>query len=97
VTSPLRRRQQLSFVSAGRRKPSQWPLPLLPRTCRLWKSAVPSESGLIHFCAFSDGTVHFTGTLRGTFSADALPTDAIPDPSGTFVHWFGAAVCSWQG
>jgi hypothetical protein len=33
------------------------------------------ETGVIHFSAFADGTVHFTGTLRGTFSADALPTD----------------------
>jgi hypothetical protein len=48
-----------------------------------------TESGLIHFIAFADGTVHFTGTLRGTFSADALPTDGIPDATGTTVVWFG--------
>jgi hypothetical protein len=48
-----------------------------------------TESGLIHFRAFADGTVHFTGTLRGTFSADALPTDGIPDATGTTVTWFG--------
>lgn len=47
------------------------------------------ESGAIHFMAFADGTVHFTGTLRGTFSADALPTDGIPDATGTTVVWFG--------
>jgi len=48
-----------------------------------------TESGVIHFSAFADGTVHFTGTLRGTFSADALPTDGIPDATGTTVVWFG--------
>ena len=48
-----------------------------------------TESGIIHFRAFADGNVHFTGTLRGTFSADALPTDGIPDATGTTVTWFG--------
>ena len=48
-----------------------------------------SESGVIHFVAFADGTVHFTGTLHGTFSADALPTDGIPDATGTSIVWFG--------
>ena len=48
-----------------------------------------TESGVIHFAGFADGTVHFTGTLRGTFSADALPTDGIPDATGTTVVWFG--------
>jgi hypothetical protein len=48
-----------------------------------------TESGVIHFVAFADGTVHFTGTLRGTFSADALPTDGIPDATGTTIVWFG--------
>jgi hypothetical protein len=48
-----------------------------------------TESGIIHFVGFADGTVHFTGTLRGTFSADALPTDGIPDATGTTVAWFG--------
>jgi hypothetical protein len=47
------------------------------------------QSGVIHFSAFADGTVHFTGTLRGTFSADALPTDGIADATGRFVVWFG--------
>jgi hypothetical protein len=47
------------------------------------------ETGVIHFSAFADGTVHFTGTLRGTFSADALPTDGVPDATGTFTTWFG--------
>jgi hypothetical protein len=48
-----------------------------------------TESGIIHFSAFADGTVHFTGTLRGTFSADALPTDGVPDATGRTVVWFG--------
>jgi hypothetical protein len=48
-----------------------------------------TESGVIHFSAFADGTVHFTGTLHGTFSFDALPTDGIPDATGTTVVWFG--------
>jgi hypothetical protein len=48
-----------------------------------------TESGVIHFGGFADGTVHFTGTLRGTFSADALPTDGIPDATGTSIVWFG--------
>jgi hypothetical protein len=47
------------------------------------------ETGVIHFAAFADGTVHFTGTLRGTFSADALPADGVPDATGTFTTWFG--------
>ncbi len=48
-----------------------------------------TESGVIHFSAFADGTVHFTGTLHGSFSADALPTDGIPDATGTTIVWFG--------
>ena len=47
------------------------------------------ESGVIHFAAFADGTVHFTGTLRGTFSADLLPADGSPDATGRFTTWFG--------
>jgi hypothetical protein len=47
------------------------------------------QSGVIHFSAFANGTVHFTGTLRGTFSADALPADGIPEATGRFVEWFG--------
>ena len=47
------------------------------------------ETGVIHFAAFADGTVHFTGTLRGTFSADVLPTDAVADATGRFTTWFG--------
>jgi hypothetical protein len=47
------------------------------------------ETGVIHFSFFADGTVHITGTLRGTFSADVLPADGIPDATGTFTTWFG--------
>lgn len=47
------------------------------------------ESGVIHFSAFADGTVHFTGTLRGTISADAVPADGVPDATARFVVWFG--------
>jgi hypothetical protein len=47
------------------------------------------ESGVIHFVAQGDGTVHIAGTLRGTYSADALPTDGTPDATGTFVATFG--------
>jgi hypothetical protein len=48
-----------------------------------------TESGVIHFSAFADGTVHLTGTLRGTLSVDLLPTDGIPDATGTTIVWFG--------
>jgi hypothetical protein len=48
-----------------------------------------TESGVIHLSIFADGTVHFTGTLHGRFSADALPTDGIPDATGRVVIWFG--------
>ncbi len=48
-----------------------------------------TESGVIHLSIFADGTVHFTGTLHGRFSADALPTDGIPDATGRTVIWFG--------
>ena len=47
------------------------------------------ETGVIHFSFFADGTVHITGTLRGTFSADVLPADGVPDATGTFTTWFG--------
>jgi hypothetical protein len=47
------------------------------------------ESGVIHTILFADGTVHFTGTLHGTVSADALPTDGVPDFTGAFVEHFG--------
>jgi hypothetical protein len=41
-----------------------------------------SVSGVIHFTAFANGTVHITGTDRSTFSVDALPTDGTPDATG---------------
>jgi len=46
-------------------------------------------SGVIHFVAQADGTVHISGTLYGTYSADALPADGIPDATGSFVATFG--------
>ena len=47
------------------------------------------ETGVIHFVAFADGTVHFTGTLHGVFSADLLPADGTPDATGRYTFWFG--------
>jgi hypothetical protein len=38
-----------------------------------------SDTGVIHFSLFADGTVHITGTVRSTFSVDVLPTDGTPD------------------
>jgi hypothetical protein len=49
-----------------------------------------SDTGVIHFTAFTDGTVHFTGTVRSTVSIDVLPTDGIPDATGMTVTWFGS-------
>jgi hypothetical protein len=47
------------------------------------------QSGVIHFVALADGTVHITGTLRGTLSIDLLPAHGTPDATGTFTSWFG--------
>ncbi len=49
------------------------------------------ESGVIHFIAQADGPVHFTGTLRGTFSADADPAGGAPDATARFVTTFGGS------
>ena len=48
-----------------------------------------SDTGVIHFSLFADGTVHITGTVRSTFSVDVLPTDGTPDATGRGVTWFG--------
>ena len=48
-----------------------------------------SDTGVIHFLLFADGSVHFTGTVRSTVSVDILPTDGIPDATGRTVTWFG--------
>ena len=48
-----------------------------------------TQTGHIHFVAFADGTVHITGTIRGTFSADLIPVDGTPDATGRFTSWFG--------
>jgi hypothetical protein len=49
------------------------------------------ESGVIHLIIKADGTVHFTGTLRGTISADAEPADGVLDATGRFVSTFGGS------
>jgi hypothetical protein len=49
-----------------------------------------SDTGVIHFTVFADGTVHFTGTVRSTVSIDVLPTDGTPDATGMTVVWFGS-------
>jgi hypothetical protein len=48
-----------------------------------------SDTGVIHFMLFADGTVHITGTIRSTISVDVLPTDGTPDATGHGVTWFG--------
>jgi hypothetical protein len=48
-----------------------------------------SDTGVIHFSLFGDGTVHITGTVRSTLSIDVLPTDGTPDATGHGVTWFG--------
>jgi hypothetical protein len=48
-----------------------------------------SDTGVIHFSLFADGTVHITGTIRSTISVDLLPTDGTPDATGRTVVWFG--------
>jgi hypothetical protein len=48
-----------------------------------------SDTGVIHFMSFADGTVHITGTIRSTISVDVLPTDGTPDATGHGVTWFG--------
>lgn len=48
------------------------------------------ETGVIHFLAFADGTIHTTGTLHGVFSADLLPVDGTPDATGSYTVWFGS-------
>ena len=37
-----------------------------------------SDTGMIHFSLFADGTVHITGTIRSIVSLDFLPTDGTP-------------------
>jgi hypothetical protein len=49
-----------------------------------------SDTGVIHFMSFADGTVHVTGTVRSTISVDVLPTDGTPDGTGMGVFWFGS-------
>jgi hypothetical protein len=49
-----------------------------------------SDTGVIHFTLFADGTVHITGTIRSTASLDFLPTDGIADGTARVVTWFGS-------
>jgi len=46
-------------------------------------------NGVEHATILPDGTGHFTATSRGTFSFDLLPTDGVPDATGTFTNWDG--------
>jgi hypothetical protein len=46
-----------------------------------------SNTGVLHFTVFADGTAHFTETVRSTVSWDFLPTDGTPDATGTAVFW----------
>jgi hypothetical protein len=48
-----------------------------------------SDTGVIHFLLFADGTVHITGTVRSIASVDFLPTDGTPDGTARTVTWFG--------
>jgi hypothetical protein len=48
-----------------------------------------SDTGVIHFLLFADGTVHITGTIRSTLSVDVVPTDGTPDATGMGITWFG--------
>jgi hypothetical protein len=48
-----------------------------------------SDTGVIHFTLFADGTVHITGTVRSNVSLDFLPTDGIADGTGSTIVWFG--------
>jgi hypothetical protein len=47
------------------------------------------QSGVIHLTIKADDTVHLTGTLRGTISADAEPADGVADSTGRFTGTFG--------
>jgi hypothetical protein len=49
-----------------------------------------SDTGVIHFSLFADGTVHITGTIRSIVSLDFLPTDGTPDGTARTVVWFGS-------
>jgi hypothetical protein len=42
-------------------------------------------SGVLHTLVRADGSVHFTGTVRGSISDDDLPPDGTPDATATFV------------
>lgn len=49
-----------------------------------------SDTGVIHFSLFADGTFHITATIRSDVSLDFLPTDGIADGTARTVVWFGS-------
>ena len=49
-----------------------------------------SNTGVLHFTVFADGTARFSETGRSTVSWDFLPTDGTPDATGSTVFWNGA-------
>jgi hypothetical protein len=49
-----------------------------------------SNTGVLQFTVFADGTAHVTGTGRSTVSWDFLPTDGTPDATGSSVFRFGS-------
>ena len=42
-------------------------------------------TGVLHTIVRADGSVHFTGAVRGSLTEDDLPTDGQPDATETFV------------
>jgi hypothetical protein len=42
-------------------------------------------TGVLHTLVQADGTVHFTGVLRGSLAEDDLPPDGVTDATLTFV------------
>jgi hypothetical protein len=42
-------------------------------------------TGVLHTIVKADGSVHFTGAVRGSLTEDDLPTDGQPDATETFV------------
>jgi hypothetical protein len=42
-------------------------------------------TGVLHTVVKADGSVHFTGAVRGSLTEDDLPTDGQPDATETFV------------
>lgn len=51
-------------------------------------------TGAIHMLVLADGSVHVSGTFRGTNSYDDLPADGTPDATSRFVIHFNDLVFS---